>query len=694
MEIRVSYDSRSEQAPVVTVVDVAPPPEPPPPPVALKHWRLPLNLADITCLRRHVTRGRYTRSQSAIVFTKTDILELFEHFDVAASGAARTLQYQRYTLEIDGVERASASPPWVSASVGRLVGAFGDEADGLYLAELYGWTGSTKTLLMHCGVYLDREGKCKDDPRVWRQTGSHGWAHGNPNADVILMSKADAKPVPRPLPERKSFVGFSAAVSKAKIARRMLVPGTFENDHDPVYPVVTKAGITVCEGMQGYDNNPLFEAHSRMPIVMGERNVARLPYPLLLKNRRGGGKIVCGNGYMAQVDSTGKAILLAGHCHKEAVYWQEPPTSVLDPRYIRVGRWDSSIPVEEQIFGIEPWGGGWVPRSVLVDPNAPKIDGEPPHLPYTTADGRHVNGPLWLQTDRRGGILAAQFDGSKQPGEAEPYIYWFLPPGTLQDGWGMAIHGNSMYVTERTGQRISEWDLDTRQKIRDVVSAPASSVGYIGTFPDRRFIFATGKTVADAQAFDICYPEGLDKFVDGDVWLYYTSSAMQQVNRVNTRTGVVERGHIKPWVGLWARGGVGDYFTTLAVSPGGFGPPGAVFLSTYVNAGRGKATAYTPDGKGWDYFNYWGGASNYPITQCVGDNHLTCVDADGWIDQFHLAEPDDKLPTAQWLPGLNAWTATGCSVKYGPNAVGMGSTPYVWGENPDRDVYARDFLGL
>jgi hypothetical protein len=669
------------------------------PPLALREWRTPLTMSSVTAMRRQFLRDRYNRFETPVIFTTTAISEIFEHTDlVPGQGAAKTLNCLAYSLEFDGVERARVTGPFTK-SFATLTGAFGNEPDGGYLSELYGWDAAgAKVLLMRCGVYLDRVGQCKNWPYVWRHAGSFAWIHGNASNDVIKMPKAEAQPIPRPLPVRQSFKPVTAAIASSAIARRQLVQGAFENDHDHHYPCVTKSGITVCENKQGYVQDGLFEKHSRWPIVMGERNVCRLPYPLVPRTRRNGQTFVCGNGYIAQLDSTGAAKLMAGHCHKEAVTWQEPPTSVLDPRYIRRGVWDPTIPMESRIFHT-PWGGAWVARSLLIDMTAAPVNGEQPHLSYTTADGRLINGPLWLQTDATGCVWAVQFDGKDE--DAEPDISYFLPPGTFKDGVGMVTDGNSLFITDRKAHTLEEWNLDTRQKVRDVLAAPlanANAVGYIGAFPRLRFELSAGKTVADARALPICFPEGLDKFVDaaGDVWLHFASCAQQQVRRYNLRTLVMETINIP--ANSFNRQGVGDYFCTVAVSPihEGFGPPGTMFVSTYVNAGFGKSMAFLPNGSGWGYFNYQFGGSSYPITQCVGGNRLTTFDADGWIEQFHLFESgiDTPINWAKVQAGFNDWRWSGCSVKYGANAVGSGSTPLPWGVNADRDVYMRDFLGL
>jgi hypothetical protein len=658
-------------------------------------FRNPLNLTAVTAMHRHVVPGwRYYREQKAIVFDTDEIREPIGCTNIAAGGSRVALNCVRYDLRVGTTTVATAAVAAGAMDI-TLFGNWGTLEDGAIRVDLWGiMADGTSALLMACGAYLNRKGLAKYAPIVWSQSSTHNYSHGNPSNDVVGIPKAQAIPVARPLPPKLSFTPFSTAVLPTKIIRRAVMQGPFANDPDTHYPLVMKSGITVMDNAQKYAQNGMFELHPRWSIIEGPRGKAQLPYPLGLENAERNGKTyVVGNNYFAVVDSTGETKVLAFYSHKEGVYWQEPPTSVTDGRYVSHGTFDPAIPLESRVLN-EPWGLGWVPRSLEVDLNAPLVGGEPPHKSYIAADGRLVNGPLALIGDRNGGVWGVQFNGSDRA--QPPYIYWFLPPGTVREGWDLVTDWDYLWISDRLGQRIAEYNTDTRKFIRNVVEAPlAASEGYIANAPQRKFYPFSGKTPLTARTHAICYPEGIDKFRDpttGKLWLYVASTATQAPNRYCPETGEIEKTLCLP---TYNSGGVGFYHSQISVSDGTVGPPGTIFHSTYLTTGFGMPQAFLPGGAGWGWFNYQFGSSNYSIAVSANRGRITTCDNAGNIDQHHLIGPDD--PVINWAAaqrGFTEYVRRGYPVLFTPNCGSTGNIPLPLGETPDMDAYLKGVLRL
>jgi len=670
--------------------------------------------------------SRYERYNRHTSITTTVSSHKFNCDDQSAGGAPRVFPHHHYGIELAPllpsgqlgtyVERGSFTPAaGVKTATTNIT--LDTETDGWYLMRLVPYDISNVVQLSFgCVKYwitVDRSGQAKDSPWVVSQIGNFDWDHGVGAQNIwIIIPKALMGPIAQPLPERHTVTSFNTALTSTQLALVNVVQRGDNNDAIPRFPVKTSAGVMVTSNKMGYEAAEMFSKYPAQPDLDGPRGIATTPYPLFLRGGRNGKVYGMTPHSFFVVDSTGYKRTLCGITHVGPFppHWETAPTIYSDPRIRIVGDWDPSIPLDER-WPRECWGFVWDPRSLIVDFESPPetwVGGEPPHVPYTTALGEIINGPRGFFVDSLNRCVEVQFSGNNR--ETPPVCK--VKIAGLSDPWSIAITSEStIAIAERMANKISEWNFETWTKIRDIVSSPSAAlVGGIGaTDSRRRFSYYPGQSTTTARTYDVVAPEGIDCLHESATigrWLYYSSMAKGQVERIHLDTGVRE--HVA-YPTLAGTGGVGSYFVLISLSDGSFGPEGTVFTTTFYNGPRlGKPQAFLPGGSEWVLTALAYGAiqgaggkwttSQYALGVSAHQGRLWFADQTGQIAYICKTdaydEPISAPDMAKAVAGQDKWHTRGYSMQHGPFATSITDTPLPWGEDADMDWWMTHILRL
>jgi hypothetical protein len=684
-----------------------------------------IDITRVVAFDKQLTAGaRYERWQKHLSIETTVSTHKINCDDQAVGGATVAFPYPRYGVEFaklnddktlaPAVERGTFSPA-AGAKTANVTITLGSETDGWYLTQIVGYDAAGARVAGHGMKYwvvIDRNGQAKNSPLTVRQSSNYDWAHkpaSNPAPagkgwySYVIYAKAAVTPQARPLPARDAVTPFATALTNASLARVALIPTTDSGDSDTHYPCVTNRGVLVSDNVQGYEPYHMFLKYPQIPDVDGPRGVCTTPFPLGLKGGRNGKVYGLSPHSLFVVDATGAKRTLAGITCVAPYYWEHAPTSPTDPRIKIVGDWDASVPADER-WPHEAWAFDWDPRSLLLDNNAAPIGGEQPHLSYTAANGDVINGPRGFWVDSLNRLVEIQFNGSNRaaPGKCRVRL------SGLSDPWGMAVSGNSVYISERKANRVSEYNIETWTKVRDVVSSPdASVVGFVQGLPRRRFRWNLGQSQTTARNYDCVAPESLViRTIGGIRWLYVGSMAKGEVERIDLDNGTRE--HVAYPVMAVSGNGVDSYFLQIAVSDGSFGPAGSVFTTTFYNGpALGKPQAILPNGTPWPYnggeVGYgvdmgagrpWNG-SHYALAVDCHEGRLFCSDSSGAINYFCKADAYDKpIDSAKARAGHEKWINEGHSAEHGPYAINRTTNPLPWGKDANLDYWMTNILRL
>lgn len=686
-------------------------------PVQSSLVRQTVNLQRVVALDRQLMSGsRYERYQKHTSLNQTVNVLKINCDDQTQGGLPVAFAYPKYGLQFaplmpdnsvgSFIERGTVTVQPGTTKTANLTATLGNEPDGWYLTRLVAYDAAGNVVTSPTeweGQYwlvIDRNGTARNDTRVVIQSGNFDWQHTFAGTNLgyftwIVLPKSAVVPQARPLPARNSVTPFSTTLGGGSLARVSLLPTTDTIDQNTHYPCVTNRGVTVCDNMQGYEPFHMFALFPTLPLMDGERGICTAPHALFLRGGRNGKVYGMTPWSFFVMDSTGKKTTLAGLVHNEPTYWESPVSSVSDPRIRVVGNWVGVPPAEQ--YPRESWGMDWDAQSLLLDNNAAPIGGEQPHLPYTTSAGQLVDGPRYFFVDVLNRCVEGQTNGRDR---AAPHRMMVRISG-LSDPWGCVSRGRSIFIAERGRHAISEWSMDTYQKVRDVIIDPtASSLGAVGTNPRRWQWFGGYPAGRDAcRLRPIVAPEGLAIIDD---WLYWGSMAQAQVKRVNLTTGIIENVCNVP---LSVGGGVDSYYVQIAVSDGTFGPKGSVFTTTFYNDNLGKPNAFQPNGTGWGYQNYqqgidcgaggnWNG-SHYATGVAVHEGRMFCADSSGAINYFCKADSYDKpIDAVKAKAGWSKWQGLGYSVMHGPYAINRSTAPLPWGIDANIDYWMTNVLRL
>lgn len=479
---------------------------------------------------------------------------------------------------------------------------------------------------------------------------------------TLAWVPAQFNPTPMPLPAR-TFTTFNTAEPITNLFREVLTPTPGANIRRPNRTSPADGGILNTSNRQAYQWDDYNRRLPVYPLLDGPRNVGTLSSVghLAPANAAPGGTVRrttygVDSWRFFKIDETGAVKTLAGYRNKGVGrYWQESefqepvaaspsnPAGSLE----LVGDW-SGIPSGAPIGFWALWGMAWDERTLAIDPGAPPVEGEQPH----------VVGPRAFVTDSKNDrVCRVQFAAAARTDPAITELYRGHAVGTRSPGdpliepWDCVFDSvrNVLYVSERRAHRIVERNPDTGALIRVVVQAASILSSVVGGV---RPELNGGVSIADARAQDCQLPEGL--FLQDD-FLYWGSIVTRQVKRINLTTNVISLHH------EWALEDVGARYVKIALSDGTFGPRGTVFRSTWAGSAGGYPKAHLPNGSPWSAFLTESagngpirrgrigvagaprhtGQGNYNGAVGVGHGRLLCSASTEGVSEFSLATGSD-----------------------------------------------------
>lgn len=651
-------------------------------------------------------------SQGNVVLSGTNVTIGFRCDN---GNVSRALQQTSYTLLVDGQEHATANVA-VGATTGSFNLVLGPISEGWHVFDII--VGPNETC-RPWGFYVKKSASPPPQPWMPVTTGTYEIAFQRDKTGLAYtqfqLAKVPSvvKPThvpfdPRLLSDRQPF---TALLNTTGMIAYQLVPSKFGDRH---YPAVDENGVMMTYSYQDYFYEEYLTKRPKMRLLDGPRGEGTIKFAthLQISLRPGSRKIYFSDGWRVGVISEdGSVRTLAGWRHKNpAPHWQNPGVGGLsntvwgvntEPQMDLVGDW-SSVPPERHGF-YEPWGIAWDEDTLGIDTNAAPVGEDPPEQPHDT-------GPVLFVSDTHNNrIVKMQF----LPNARTAAVCTEFITG-LGDPWAIVWRAGKLYVTERKNHRISVWDSTTGAFIKHIVSNPVAMSGV----SESRFTFATNNpatgtpyTLAQRQAAPVVGPEGL--YALGD-WLYYGSSAMRCIKRVNLITEVVEfylqldAATAQSTLGLSAAQTFffpypddNSHFVNFSVSDGTFGPVGTVAMSTWSNKQYGTPVLMLPNNQIWDYVSGTTAAGQglggltYGSATAIGKGILVFSGSEEGLMVLAQRGPMDPVlasPYGSGGPigtGGKEWKIAGYHLSHGQNGYGHFGLPIPWGTSTAMDTYLR-----
>lgn len=336
----------------------------------------------------------------------------------------------------------------------------------------------------------------------------------------------------------------------------------------------------------------------------------------------------------------------------------------------------------------EAWGGGTLDYTVQVDESSPLVpnNGTMEHT-HAIAPNSPYKGPTYLVADSKNNRVCAETYAPDSHGP-EPYIRDLYHGPDIWDI--LPIPGTRLAVASvRKAHKLVVINTDTGAEV-EVLAETKNGDDYAmlnsSRVPKRR------RPLEEVRAQDCILPEGLFWHDNRVCW---ASSAMAQVRAIHwhtrEKTVLLEDGPVSD----------GINFYKLAMSRGGFGPSGTMFLSTWSISPRGRPRAFLPDQRPWPYMSL--DASIYgPGLPTPGIDYSSCCAIDDergillhsastpGLWEVTLARPGDKVITeAEWKAWEGEYHERALELTHGQGGWGKYGLPQCWGVSPNIDNYLR-----
>lgn len=607
----------------------------------------PVNLARTICAPGYFGGGSaYDRYQLVTALTGPTTLQAITH-DNNAFGSAMLL-----ALNFDGKPLATATTVATSNKVVFNVDP-GSLSEGWHRMSI---TGAAGWDTIDHFAYVQKGAKAIPQATMPVSISSYSLLEsfdGVPHAWQGATVPAVWNPTTQPLVPR-ACPNITGLPFRHMIAMTQLV---INRTYDLYRPSVTASGIMSTANRQDYFYYDFEEIRLPMlPMLDGPRGKGNLFSPQALEIGRNGKVYFCDTWRFGKVGVDGQVTTLAGWRSVEPPsYWNEPG------KYERVGDW-SAVPADRRGFW-QMWGFAWDQRTLATDPNATPIGGEQPH----------ITGPVVFVADMKSDrICRLEFSPTDHAAPAK--ITEFITG--LGNPWQVIYDAGKLYVSERTGNKISTWD--------------ATTGALLGSFP-------------------VTSPEGM-ALQDG--WLYYGSvTGSRTIRKRNLSTGedvlFVDLMKVKdPTYGptfTFAAINGNSRFCNLAISDGTFGPRGMVGMCTWSNLYYGLPTMFAPDGTYHDWRwapnssvlpgQSWPGnngnpANFYPSAIAFGQGRMVCGASNEGLLMFSAPIASDmKTPTQPYLDGMKEWYAKGYQLTHGQDGFGFYGLPPPWGASANIDAF-------
>lgn len=438
---------------------------------------------------------------------------------------------------------------------------------------------------------------------------------------------------------------FSTADSYTTMYRRNVIP---QRSGNVFRPNINQTGIHSTMSVNPYLYDAIRTRFPKLALLEGPRGFASVPQATHIQTDRHGAPYLATSHGTWRVGLDGTAKIRCGDYHDGTPGNFLVTPSDLELRYnnaVAAKQWETAADLHEEwrfktnlklkgkweqvprfLRGFqEIWGFAFWQRSLALDPNAPPIGGEQPHL----------NGPQQFVASP-GTNTVYRLTFSKNNTEEEPTVTVFA--GDLAHCFDCVEVNDVVYVSERDANRISMWN--------------AANGNFIG------ILISTSS------------PEGLF-FQDG--FLYFTTRSGNQasIRKINLSAEILEV------VYSFTYNTVGDQFIKIALSDGTFGPRGTIFYTTYTNVTTGYPKAILPNGTQWTFATHGGlpggkggrwPMNGYNCAVGVGMGRLYCSSSDEGLVVISKALPGDPtLNEGLAYQGYQEYVRAGMKLVWGQN---------------------------
>jgi hypothetical protein len=661
--------------------------------------------------------GSYDRFQhmNGAVLTGSSATISFRGWNFSGGTNPRNFSQATYTLNVDGFPMATASPG-TGVSTGSFVLDLTGVSEGWHILSIDGAPG--ETTVPH-GFYVLKGAAYVEQPWIPVITGTYEFTQqgpGSPNYNTGLSYRQfHIVKVPgvlnrRSVPLDKRLMhdrdGFTAKLNNNELVAYHLVPFKFGDRHNPC--ISQPYSILTSYARQDYFWEDFLTKRPPLSLLDGPRGVGAVKFPTSLKfsKRPDGRKLYFTDGWrFGVIDESGAVRTLAGWRHKNPPpHWQNPGVgggsdtvwgANTEAQLELVGDW-SSMPVDRQGF-YEPWGMDFADPTLTVDTSSAVIDAgnDPMEQP-------HVIGPVAYVADtHHNRVIKVVFQAdARTPGVCTEFITG------LSDPWDLVYDSGKLYISERTAHRISVYNAATGAFIENLVSNPVDMSGLSAS----RFTFLrVPYTRTQAQAADVVGPEGMD-LVNG--WLYYGSSAMRCIKRINVTTKVIQfwlqldkdlakstLGFSDAQVFFFPWPDINSNFLNFSVSDGTFGPEGTCAIATWSVAYYGLPLLFQPDNLHWDVTpgsataGQGGTSSGYVSATAVKNGVMVYGGAEEGVCFYAKKSTQDVTVVNQGgssSTGKQNYLANGFHLAHGLGGYGYFNTGDLpWGVNTNIDAFLR-----
>lgn len=655
------------------------------------------------------------RTMNGVVLSGATATVGFRGWSFGGSTVARNFLSPTYTLLVDGVAVATASPG-TSVNSGTFTVDLSSLSEGWHIMSITG-LGAGETAVPH-GFYVRKSASYVPQPWVPVITGTYEFTQQNPSSGNYNTGLAYRQwhivKVPgtvkrRSVPLDKRLLhdrdGFTAKYNSTDLVAYQIVPLKFGDRHNPSHGPY---GVLNSYGIQDYFWDEFLTRRPKLSLHDGPRGVGTVKFPTHLKfsKRPDGRKIYFTDGWrFGVISEDGSVRTLAGWRDKAiAPHWENPGVgggaetvwgANTEPDLELVGDW-SSVPESRRGF-YEPWGMDWADPTLEVNTAVPQVDAgtEPMENP-------HVVGPVAFIADTHNNrIVKVQFEAAmRSPGVCTEFITG------LSDPWVVIYDAGKLYISERTGHRISVYNAITGAFIENLVSNPVAMSGLSAS----RFTYLNAPyTLVDAQAADIVGPEGMD-LVNG--WLYYGSSASRCIKRINLVTREIQfwlqldKQRAKDTLGLsdaqvffFPFPDANSNFLNFSISDGTFGPEGTAAIATWSVAHYGLPVLFQPDNLHWEPI---GGATqagqglagvSYVGATAIKNGVMVYGGAEeGLVAVAKRGAQDVVVSSAGASTGRQNYLASGFHLAHGIGGYGYWNTRLPWDVSANMNAYLRSQL--
>lgn len=507
-------------------------------------------------------------------------------------------------------------------------------------------------------------------------------------------------PVPVPLDLMQQFTPFSSTATP--IRGDMLVLGEAGPNH---MPERDRNGITCTNHVQPY----YFNAG---PSVIGEgagNFISKYPAFPLLDGPRGVGTmcmvahINIGTATwladpasnptnaihaldawrLAKIENDGHITTLAGWRHRGmGQYWEDAdPRGIANTTLELVGNWEA-IPPERRGFH-ELWGMAWNPATLTTDPGLPT-------QPESGFDRQpHGGNPTCFLTDTQNNrVCKVEFNGRDR---SVPAVITEFLTG-LPDPWSIVYYEGTLIVSERLGDRISQYDVNTGALLRVLIERNPALPGQ--AYIDNREMKLVGwsssaagaannrQLISEARQNTCIAPEDLYEL---DGWLYWSSWATKQFKRllIDDPSVVEVVFDLPPPEDLDGN----SKYLKFAVSDGTFGPRGTLFYHSW--SAEQAALGVLPDGSRWSVS---GGVPSDALHMSYGAA-VACArgrmyrgSAAYGIYRYYAGTPPDSTRLSN---GFHTYKGIRGPLLYGLRGCGSYGQALPWGQDADLDYYLQ-----